>query len=127
MALSILRRVPALLTNNGGSSLDLIILKLLVLRPFVFRSGHDLVWWERWIYSIIEVDSQGYDYDIKEEKGTENDEEINPSEQVENDEENPPGISTGSLASKGFPTCKGTIITFIKNILVYSIRYLMML
>ncbi|KAI3897139.1 hypothetical protein MKX03_030807 [Papaver bracteatum] len=55
MALSLVRRFPKLVMEKSLVH-DMCGLELLVRRPFSFRSGAKLTWWQQCIYSSIHVD-----------------------------------------------------------------------
>ncbi|KAI3954644.1 hypothetical protein MKW98_019775 [Papaver atlanticum] len=87
MALSVFRRRPDLVQKivddkaNGKPSL----LQHIVERPFAFLSGSKLKWWERCIYTLVEVDTDSaHDGGIGREK-----QNVNLGSITEEDEENP--------------------------------------
>ncbi|KAI3963136.1 hypothetical protein MKW92_003861 [Papaver armeniacum] len=94
MALSICRRCPELVKKliddqaNGNPSL----LQHIVERPFAFLSGSKFKWWERCIYTLIEVDANSpHDGGIGRENPNVN---LESSEYTtKKDEENPPETS----------------------------------
>ncbi|RZC85702.1 hypothetical protein C5167_026371 [Papaver somniferum] len=55
MALSLVKRFPKLVTEKSLKD-DICGLEVLVRRPFAFKSGVKLTWWQDRIYSLIEVD-----------------------------------------------------------------------
>ncbi|KAI3889375.1 hypothetical protein MKX03_024466 [Papaver bracteatum] len=55
MALSLVKRFPKLVTEKSLKD-DICGLEVLVRRPFAFKSGANLTWWQDRIYSLIEVD-----------------------------------------------------------------------
>ncbi|KAI3945003.1 hypothetical protein MKW92_010250 [Papaver armeniacum] len=115
IALSICRQFPYLVRQmvakaEGENSL----LQKIVERPFAFLSGANLTWWERSIYSLIEVNMDcPVDYNITRDK-----DKLSPgsSKGTKKDEENPPESSKGS-------DYKGNITSYIS---VYLRRYLML-
>ncbi|KAI3867153.1 hypothetical protein MKX03_021011 [Papaver bracteatum] len=123
IALSICRQFPYLVKQmvavaEGEHSL----LQKIVERPFAFLGGANLTWWERSIYSLIEVNIDcPLDYDI-----TRNKDKLSPgsSKGTKKDEENPPETSKGSATSEGISTdYKGIITGYIS---VCLRRYLML-
>ncbi|KAI3979379.1 hypothetical protein MKX01_001571, partial [Papaver californicum] len=98
IALSIIRRHPELAGDMYSSK----TLEMMVERPFAFLTGADLTWWERCIYSLIQVHADGpHGYAI------EGDRENNlaSSKGTKKDEEDPPETST--VSSKREPTSNG--------------------
>ncbi|KAI3956090.1 hypothetical protein MKW98_027404 [Papaver atlanticum] len=55
MALNLVKRFPKLVTEKSLKD-DICGLEVLVRRPFAFKSGAKLTWWQDRIYSLIEVD-----------------------------------------------------------------------
>ncbi|KAI3871538.1 hypothetical protein MKW92_013694 [Papaver armeniacum] len=55
LARSLVKRFPNAITRKY-ELLDLSGLELIIQRPFVFLSGAKLTWWQRYIYSLIQVD-----------------------------------------------------------------------
>ncbi|KAI3996285.1 hypothetical protein MKX01_026753 [Papaver californicum] len=51
MALSLVKRFPKLVTEHTEGPRGLCGLEKLICRPFAFKSGASLSWWERFIYS----------------------------------------------------------------------------
>ncbi|KAI3913877.1 hypothetical protein MKW92_051662 [Papaver armeniacum] len=108
LALSLVKRFPKLVTEQTKGTREVCGFETLIDRPFAFKSGANLPWWERFIYSLIHVDiSSPYDdYDTEEEddddssetsEGTAGDEEnvVEGSDVPEGDIENPSEISNG--------------------------------
>ncbi|MCL7027461.1 hypothetical protein MKW94_029232, partial [Papaver nudicaule] len=97
IALSILRKYPELV----GDMYSTKPLEMIVERPFAFLSGADLTWWERCIYSLIQVQA-----DVPHDYAKEGDREINmaTSDGTKKDEENPPETSTFSSKREGSST-----------------------
>ncbi|RZC72375.1 hypothetical protein C5167_035572 [Papaver somniferum] len=107
LALCLVNRFPELVMVES-SAYGMCGLELLVRRPFAFRSGAKMTWWQDRIYSVIQVDiNTSYGQPITcqssleskrdednrlEVKDTEIDEE-NPLEFVERDKENRPKIT----------------------------------
>ncbi|XP_026413223.1 uncharacterized protein LOC113309003 [Papaver somniferum] len=81
---------------------DEFILERMMKRPFTFLSRANLMWWERCIYPLIEVD-----LDCPHATG------VSREKNTKKDEENPPETSKGSALGEGFWTnCKGNIFSF---------------
>ncbi|KAI3844645.1 hypothetical protein MKX03_026747 [Papaver bracteatum] len=55
LARSLAKRFPQVITWKNDL-LDISGLELIIQRPFVFHSGANLTWWQRYIYSLIQVD-----------------------------------------------------------------------
>ncbi|XP_026428786.1 uncharacterized protein LOC113324707 [Papaver somniferum] len=122
-ALSICRQFPYLVKQMVAvAEGEYSLLQKIVERPFSFLSGANLTWWERSIYSLIEVNmDRPMDYDITIDK-----DKLSPgsSKGTKKDEENPPETSKGSATSEGISTdYKGNITGYIS---VYLRRYLML-
>ncbi|XP_026429907.1 uncharacterized protein LOC113326385 [Papaver somniferum] len=112
LALSLVKRFPKLVTEHTEGPRGLCGLEKLIYRPFAFKSGASLSWWERFIYSVIHVDiSSPYDdYDTEEVddsssenfEGTSGDEEnlVESSDAPEGDIENPSQTSEGTKANE---------------------------
>ncbi|KAI3955868.1 hypothetical protein MKW98_006228 [Papaver atlanticum] len=98
MALSLVQRFPKLVTEKTKIT-QLCGLEVMIQRPFVFLSGAKLAWWQRCIYSLIQVD-MGSTFN----HGT------------TGDEENLLGSS-----SKPSSSCEGTMTKFIS---MYLMPYL---
>ncbi|XP_026412599.1 uncharacterized protein LOC113308343 isoform X1 [Papaver somniferum] len=60
MALSLVERFPKLVMEKSLVH-GMCALELLAQRPFTFRSGAKLTWWQNCMYSIIQVDHVGND------------------------------------------------------------------
>ncbi|KAI3994992.1 hypothetical protein MKX01_019806 [Papaver californicum] len=141
LALSIVKRFPKLVTEPTEGTRGLCGLEKLINRPFAFKSGAELSWWQHFIYSLIHVDiSSPYDdYDSEEDEdpssenpeGTVGEEEnlVESSDGPEGDIENQSDISKGtkadeietaSKAPSDAPSIKekgvtGVVKTFISN------------
>ncbi|KAI3882724.1 hypothetical protein MKW92_042506 [Papaver armeniacum] len=94
IALSIYREFPDFYKKKEFGCGTGGLLEAMVEKPFAFFSGAKLMWWERYIYSLIEVDLDSlHAYGMSREKNT------------KKDEENPPETSNGSaLSEEGFST-----------------------
>ncbi|KAI3871727.1 hypothetical protein MKW92_004737 [Papaver armeniacum] len=90
MALSLVRRFPKLVMEKSLVH-DMCGLELLVRRPFSFRSGAKLTWWQQCIYSSIHVDIDST-YERDEDNPSED-----SSEGTEGDEENPAAVEESLL------------------------------
>ncbi|RZC86945.1 hypothetical protein C5167_030295 [Papaver somniferum] len=64
LAVCLVKRFPELVMEKSLVH-DAYALEMLVRRPFTFRSGTKLTWWQKYIYSLIRVHgaSSTYDYD----------------------------------------------------------------
>ncbi|KAI3864261.1 hypothetical protein MKX03_006094 [Papaver bracteatum] len=127
LALSLVKRFPKLVTEHTEGPRGLCGLEKLIYRPFAFKSGASLSWWERFIYSVIHVDiSSPYDdYDTEEVddsssenfEGTSGDEEnlVESSDGHEGDIENPSQISEGTKANELVTASKVSYASSIKE------------
>ncbi|KAI3954663.1 hypothetical protein MKW98_019794 [Papaver atlanticum] len=125
-ALSVCQRFPGLVERMDVADSDGIripnLLRCIVDKPFTFLSGSKLKWWERCIYTVIEVDMDSpYVGGIDREKQKVN---VKTSEgTTKEDEENPPDASKGSsLSGQCSSTENNRSIT--KCISFYSMRYI---
>ncbi|KAI3861851.1 hypothetical protein MKX03_001707 [Papaver bracteatum] len=105
-ALSVCQRYPKLVkyimdVGDGDSGMT-HILQFILERPFAFLSGSKLKWWERCIYTIIEVDMDSpHKGGIQQEK-----QKVNLESTTKNDEENPPDAPKVSSSRE---QCSSTI------------------
>ncbi|KAI3845868.1 hypothetical protein MKX03_012062 [Papaver bracteatum] len=98
VVISICERFPETLglwITDAELSTIIGVLKFLIERPFTFLSGTKLTWWERRIYSVLEVDRESERdgcIDINKQK-------VESSECIKVDEENPQDNSTKEKSS----------------------------
>ncbi|KAI3836073.1 hypothetical protein MKW98_016377 [Papaver atlanticum] len=72
LALSLVKRFPKLVSEPTEGTNGLCGFEKLIDRPFAFKSGAELSWWQRFIYSLIHVDisSPNDDNDTEEDDDT---------------------------------------------------------
>ncbi|XP_026437577.1 uncharacterized protein LOC113335767 isoform X3 [Papaver somniferum] len=111
IASSLVHRFPALVSTKSKRSKH-YGLEILVGKPSTFLSGAKLTWWQRCIYSLIQVDmdaAHGYDSQI-DDKNTCGIDERNErengkcSESTESDEENPSQSIRANIEDAGNPS-----------------------
>ncbi|MCL7051692.1 hypothetical protein MKW94_006670, partial [Papaver nudicaule] len=101
LALCLVKRFPKLITVKSREH-KMSALELLIRKPFAFRSGTKLTWWQDRIYSLIQVRMDSvYDRPIKPDT-------YQSSECTERDVENPPeskpeeSLEVSAISDKGF-------------------------
>ncbi|KAI3856818.1 hypothetical protein MKX03_014136 [Papaver bracteatum] len=62
LALCLVKRFPKLILEKSLVH-GMCGLELLVRRPFAFKSGAKMTWWERYIYPLIQVEEEYFTYD----------------------------------------------------------------
>ncbi|KAI3891472.1 hypothetical protein MKX03_037121 [Papaver bracteatum] len=114
IALSIVQRFPRLVTERTKED-NICGLELMAERPFAFRSGAKLTFWQRCIYSFIQVNISTYDHDTQAKDGTHHSNRskdtksslemlFESSEGTNGDEENPMERFEGSHTDGGNPS-----------------------
>ncbi|KAI3912002.1 hypothetical protein MKW98_010946, partial [Papaver atlanticum] len=88
LALCLIKRFPELVKEKSPVR-NMCALESLVRRPYAFRSGTKLTWWQNYIYSLIRVDHVNSTYD---------DHQAVQPHTCKRDEENPPERAEGTKA-----------------------------
>ncbi|KAI3916845.1 hypothetical protein MKW92_019409 [Papaver armeniacum] len=88
LAFCLMKRFPELVKEKSPVR-NMCALESLVRRPYAFRSGTKLTWWQNYIYSLIRVDHVNSTYD---------DHQVVQPHTCKRDEENPPERAEGTKA-----------------------------
>ncbi|KAI3916846.1 hypothetical protein MKW92_019410, partial [Papaver armeniacum] len=88
LAFCLMKRFPELVKEKSPVR-NMCALETLVRRPYAFRSGTKLTWWQNYIYSLIRVDHVNSTYD---------DHQVVQPHTCKRDEENPPERAEGTKA-----------------------------
>ncbi|KAI3862977.1 hypothetical protein MKX03_005360 [Papaver bracteatum] len=124
IVMSLVKRYPELVTQQTGGTRRICGFKKLIDRPFAFKSGASLSWWERFIYSLIHVDTKEMDDNSSENvKGIARDEEnlVETSDGPKGHLEDPSEISDGTGTDKSKTASKASMK--IKGVLTRKVMH----